>query len=87
MQVAFHVRAAARCLTLTLLLASSAASSDDERAPLPRCGCAASFDCNDNGIEDAIDIANGSSSDADGNGVPDECEARGLADHRQRSSS
>ena len=31
-------------------------------------------DCNANGINDACDIANGSSDDADGNGVPDECE-------------
>ena len=31
-------------------------------------------DCNDNGVEDAVDIACGESTDADGNGVPDECE-------------
>jgi|GEM_PF-2826482 len=31
-------------------------------------------DCNDNGIEDSVDIAFGSSSDANANGVPDECE-------------
>lgn len=31
-------------------------------------------DCNENGIEDAVDIAFGTSSDADENGVPDECE-------------
>ena len=31
-------------------------------------------DCNDNGILDAADIANGTSADTDGNGVPDECE-------------
>lgn len=36
-----------------------------------------SSDCNDNGIEDAVDIAIGYSSDLDGNGVPDECEACG----------
>lgn len=33
-------------------------------------------DCNHNGIEDAVDIAFGTSSDVDQNGVPDECEAR-----------
>jgi hypothetical protein len=33
------------------------------------------FDCNDNGIEDAVDIASGGSSDSNVNGVPDECEA------------
>lgn len=38
---------------------------------------APSSDCNDNGIEDAVDIAIGYSSDLDGNGVPDECEACG----------
>jgi len=32
-------------------------------------------DCNENGINDACDIAGGSSEDANGNGVPDECEA------------
>ncbi|MCA9310876.1 MAG: hypothetical protein KDA21_06700, partial [Phycisphaerales bacterium] len=31
-------------------------------------------DCNNNGVEDAVDIATGSSSDVDYNGVPDECE-------------
>jgi hypothetical protein len=33
------------------------------------------FDCNHNGVEDAIDIAVGASVDANQNGVPDECEA------------
>ncbi len=32
------------------------------------------FDCNGNGIEDAVDIAFGTSSDVNQNGVPDECE-------------
>jgi hypothetical protein len=31
-------------------------------------------DCNGNGIDDAVDIANGTSLDCDGNGVPDECQ-------------
>lgn len=31
-------------------------------------------DCNDNGIDDAIDIASGTSQDIDGSGEPDECE-------------
>jgi len=35
------------------------------------------FDCNQNGIEDSIDIALGSSSDQNHDGVPDECEAAG----------
>ena len=33
------------------------------------------FDCNNNGVEDAVDIATGSSSDVNDNGIPDECEA------------
>ncbi len=32
------------------------------------------YDCNKNGIEDSVDIAVGSSMDANGNGIPDECE-------------
>ena len=32
-------------------------------------------DCNTNGIDDAIDILDGTSEDCNGNGVPDECEA------------
>lgn len=39
-----------------------------------RLQAAAYHDCNRNGIEDSIDIALGSSADADGDGVPDECE-------------
>jgi hypothetical protein len=31
-------------------------------------------DCNDNGVFDAYDIANGTSNDANSNGIPDECE-------------
>ena len=31
-------------------------------------------DCNNNGIDDACDLANGTSSDDNGNGIPDECE-------------
>ena len=31
-------------------------------------------DCNSNGVDDACDIANGTSNDDNGNGTPDECE-------------
>ncbi|MCA9311990.1 MAG: hypothetical protein KDA21_12335, partial [Phycisphaerales bacterium] len=31
-------------------------------------------DCNDNGIEDALDILNGTSEDCNNNGIPDECD-------------
>ncbi|MBL8803565.1 MAG: hypothetical protein JNN27_16305 [Planctomycetes bacterium] len=35
---------------------------------------AAEYDCNGNGVEDAVDIAGGYSGDENGNGIPDECE-------------
>lgn len=35
-------------------------------------------DCNGNGIEDSLDIAYGSSSDVNKNGIPDDCESAGL---------
>jgi hypothetical protein len=31
-------------------------------------------DCNENGVDDSIDISSGTSQDCNGNGVPDECE-------------
>ncbi|MBI3835851.1 MAG: FG-GAP repeat protein [Planctomycetes bacterium] len=41
-------------------------------------------DCNQNGVCDRVDIANGTSLDTDGNGVPDECgpycNSNGIAD-------
>lgn len=37
-------------------------------------GATASFDCNDNGVADEVDIANGASADLNRNFVPDECE-------------
>ena len=36
--------------------------------------CSSITDCNSNGVDDATDIANGTSSDCDLNGVPDECD-------------
>jgi hypothetical protein len=43
------------------------------------------IDCNNNGVDDGCDIANGTSNDDNGNGVPDECEftdcnGNGVAD-------
>ncbi|MEE9295165.1 MAG: hypothetical protein V3W34_09440 [Phycisphaerae bacterium] len=38
----------------------------------PECGF---LDCNGNGIDDAIDVADGTSYDFNANGIPDECEA------------
>ena len=37
-------------------------------------------DCNANGVDDAIDIAGGTSADGDGDGVPDECGCRADLD-------
>jgi hypothetical protein len=36
------------------------------------------YDCNENGVEDAIDIALGTCSDANHNAIPDECEGGAL---------
>ena len=45
------------------------------KAPIVDMGAFEYFpDCNVNGIEDAIDLANGTSTDLNSNGVPDECE-------------
>lgn len=39
-------------------------------------------DCNNNGVVDAIDIANGTSQDENGNGIPDQCDGQcGDAEH------
>lgn len=35
-------------------------------------------DCNDNGVDDAIDISGGASLDCGNNGIPDECEPEGV---------
>ena len=41
--------------------------------------CVGTFDdCNENGILDADDIVSGRSTDANGNGIPDECESTGC---------
>ncbi|MFT7669900.1 MAG: hypothetical protein ACI8X5_002607 [Planctomycetota bacterium] len=64
-------------ILLSILLVScpeSASTSPSRGGVQPR---AVSLDCNGNGIEDAVDIAIGSSSDTDNNGVPDECQGQG----------
>jgi len=33
------------------------------------------FDCNNNGVEDSVDIGQGASNDSNNNGIPDECES------------
>jgi choice-of-anchor B domain-containing protein len=38
------------------------------------------YDCNDNGIDDSVDITENTSVDCDGHGVPDECEFRKPGD-------
>ena len=39
-------------------------------------------DCNQNGIDDFAEIANGTSLDSDSNGIPDECDAATLCGYR-----
>lgn len=56
-----------RCIALTLVclaarIAPASATPEDWN------------DCNQNGVEDAVDIAYGTSADLDRNGVPDECQ-------------
>jgi hypothetical protein len=58
-------------LLLALSTALGAPLAALERGPAPRPDVR---DCNGNGIEDAVDIAFGTSSDVNQNGVPDECE-------------
>lgn len=38
----------------------------------------APLDCNGNGVDDTCDVVSGASSDVDLNGVPDECDCRGV---------
>jgi hypothetical protein len=52
--------------------APPAAAIEPARPPAPL------HDCNGNGIEDMVDIALGTSSDADLDGVPDECQAHRI---------
>ena len=46
-------------------------------------------DCNQNGIDDAVEIAKGITADCQGNGIPDECERGGVEPlaYRMRPSS
>lgn len=55
-------------LVLTFALSVSLAPAAPGGSPHPR------IDCNENGVDDAVDIALGTSGDANANGVPDECE-------------
>ena len=56
------------CLTCS---ASPVAGASRHQEPAPPL-----HDCNANGVEDAVDIARGTSCDADLDGVPDECQER-----------
>ncbi|MCC6409874.1 MAG: hypothetical protein IT453_22160 [Planctomycetes bacterium] len=60
---------AARVLAAWLIAAAPSLALASEAAGEPW------NDCNQNGVEDAVDIALGSSADVNQNGVPDECEA------------
>lgn len=48
----------------------SLATGDGEPSPF--------LDCNGNGVEDAVDIGNGTSTDTNKNGIPDDCESLGT---------
>ena len=70
-------------LLLTLLPPAPCAQADGDapgaapaRSALPVSPAPPSvlYDCNDNGVEDAVDIALGTSVDANENAIPDECE-------------
>ena len=63
---------AARAIDLSSLLDDY----NNGRSGPPHCdeGCGGITDCNGNGIEDSIDIANGTSKDVNNDGIPDECE-------------
>jgi len=69
---------AATCSVLALLccLAILGQPSVATAAPVPQQhrGDGGGADCNDNGIDDADDIASGDSDDCNGNGIPDECD-------------
>lgn len=65
-------------LLLPLFASLACAFASGARTPAPELAVQQPrFDCNDNGIEDSVDIALGASSDQNQNGVPDECEADG----------
>ena len=62
-------------LTPSLLLLACFASPATAHPELSRAAAHHQRDCNGNGIEDGVDIGNGTSLDLNRNGVPDECEA------------
>jgi hypothetical protein len=77
----FNIASVLRSATVLAALAVTVSSSAQPtqawtREPLAEQRFVPVFDCNENGIEDAVDIAVGSSSDANNNGLPDECEGR-----------
>ncbi|MCH8152828.1 MAG: hypothetical protein IH830_10715 [Planctomycetes bacterium] len=44
-------------------------------------------DCNNNGVYDPLDIADGTSPDLDGNGIPDECEGCSTTERQKLTAS
>ena len=52
-------------------------TDDDRRYDMVQLSVSVGADCNNNGVDDATDIANGTSQDCNANGVPDECELAG----------
>lgn len=69
---------AAEALGLRTARGSAVDSGDDldaaDSSETPCNGEEPCFDCNENGVDDSVDIANGASQDANLNGIPDECE-------------
>jgi len=73
-----HVLPASLSLLVLLLASPSGPCAPTSRAADPLLvpePAAPLEDCNGNGIEDAVDIALGGSSDVNLDGVPDECQA------------
>jgi hypothetical protein len=60
-----------------LVLAGIFDDYNNGRSGPPHCdeSCGGITDCNGNGIDDSIDIANGTSQDVNNDGIPDECES------------
>jgi len=74
-----HLLPASLSLLVLLLASPSGPCAPASRGadPVPGPVQAAPLeDCNGNGVEDAVDIALGGSSDVNLDGVPDECQAR-----------
>ena len=74
-----HRRRTRLAALLLSCLAFAPSSPGRARPAAPLAATPAPFrDCNANGVEDAVDIARGTSSDTDMDGVPDECQGHAV---------